>query len=516
MQIFSSPYPAVPQRDQSITERVFEGLKDRPNEIVLTNGLTGETHTAQDFMTAVKAIAGGLTQRGLVKGHTIALMAPNSPEWCMVFHGIALAGATITTLNPVYTEQEIQEQLIGSSAKILITAPESFETAKAAIKGTNVSEIFLIGSSDKAPSIEKLKGPPLESQAPVDLDKDILVLPYSSGTTGVPKGVMLSHRNLVINVDQSLTILPVAPGETTIAFLPFFHIYGMNILMNMYLAAKASLVTIPRFDLEHFLTLTQNHKVKRLLVVPPIVLALAKQPLVDDFDLSNLKELVSGAAPLGSEISSIVSNRLDCKMLQAYGMTELSPVTHCNPVNAPRLGSVGLTVPNTSCRIVSTETGADLDQDQEGELWIQGPQVMIGYLNNKEATQQTIDQDGWLHTGDIGYFDKDGYLFIVDRLKELIKYKGFQIAPAELEALLLAHEKITDVAVIGIPDTEAGEIPIAFIVTQGEAPSLQEIQNFLEPQVATYKQIQHIKVIETIPKSASGKILRRLLRDTIT
>jgi 4-coumarate--CoA ligase len=317
-----------------------------------------------------------------------------------------------------------------------------------------------------------------------------------------------------MNIDQTAKGAEFQAGETAAAFLPFFHIYGMTVLMNMHLACGGVLVTMPRFDLEVFLRICQDHRARRMWIVPPVALALAKHPLVDDYDLSALEQVFSGAAPMGNALSDAVASRFDCAMLQGYGMTELAPVSHITPLSTPRSGASGLAVPNTRCRIVSPETGADLPPGEEGELWIKGPQVMIGYLNNEQATKDTLTADGWLKTGDMAIIDADGYMFVVDRLKELIKYKGFQVAPAELEATLVAHPQIQDAAVIGQHDDEAGEIPVAFVVCQDPAPSQEEIQAYVGSQLSHYKQLHRVTFVQSIPKSPSGKILRRLLRDS--
>jgi acyl-CoA synthetase (AMP-forming)/AMP-acid ligase II len=274
-------------------------------------------------------------------------------------------------------------------------------------------------------------------------------------------------------------------------------------------------VTLPRFDLEQFLRAHQDYRITRSFVAPPIVLALARHPLVDSFDLSELRLVNSGAAPLKAELAAEASKRLGCEVIQGYGMTELSPVSHLTPPGWFKPGSVGITAPGTQTRIVHPVTGADLETGEEGEIWVRGPQVMTGYLNNPEATAATVDADRWLRTGDLGYMDADGHLYVVDRLKELIKYKGFQVPPAELEAVLLRHPDVADAAVIGLPDEEAGEIPVGYVVLRpGAAASPEEIMQFVAGEVAHYKQIRRLEVIDAIPKSASGKILRRVLRDS--
>jgi acyl-CoA synthetase (AMP-forming)/AMP-acid ligase II len=249
-------------------------------------------------------------------------------------------------------------------------------------------------------------------------------------------------------------------------------------------------------------------------VAPPIVLALAKHPLVDNFDLGALKQVMSAAAPLKEDLAAACAERLNCEVAQGYGMTELSPASHLTPPGWFRPGSVGVTAPNTETRIVDPASGADLGPEEDGEICVRGPQVMKGYLNNPQATAAMIEPDGWLHTGDLGHLDADGHLYVVDRLKELIKYKGFQVPPAELEAVLLRHPEVTDAAVVGLPDEEAGEIPVGYVTLRPGSPaSPEEIMQFAAAQVASYKQIRRLEVVETIPKSASGKILRRVLRD---
>jgi acyl-CoA synthetase (AMP-forming)/AMP-acid ligase II len=325
---------------------------------------------------------------------------------------------------------------------------------------------------------------------------------------------MLTHRNLVANLVQGEAALGVEQGEVAVAVLPFFHIYGMQVLMNAVLYAGATSVTMPRFDLEEFLRIIQDHSVTKAYLVPPIVLALAKHPLVDNYDLSSLKSVFSGAAPLSAELALAASERVGCEVVQGYGLTETSPVTHATPKGEFKPGSIGLALPNTECRVVDPVSGEDLGVDEDGEIWIRGPQVMKGYLNEPEATAAAIDEDGWLRTGDIGHFDSEGHWYIVDRLKELIKYKGFQVAPAELEGLLLTHPAVADAAVIPVADEEAGEVPKGFVVLKADSQATpQELMDFVAEHVAHYKKIRVLEIIDEIPKSASGKILRRVLKD---
>lgn len=514
MTIITSRFPDVEITTQSVTERVFAGID--PERTVLIDGPSGRQMTGAEFIGAVKSLAGGLTERGFAPGKVLALMAPNIPEYCVVFHGAAWAGGTVTTVNPTYTVHEVKHQLLDSDAAILVVVAPFLDTARAAVEGTNVQEIIVIGEAEGALTLTDVMGPPLESQAPVDVEEHVVALPYSSGTTGLPKGVMLTHRNLAVNIDQSLVPADVRPGELTVAFLPFFHIYGLEVLMNIYLSAGGGLVTMPRFDLQQFLDLASKHRTPRLWIVPPVALALAKHPLVESYDLSFIEQVNSAAAPLGADVAEAMGARLGTNATQGYGMTELSPVSHVSPQGKGKPGASGVAISNTLSRIVDPETGQDLPLGEDGELWVKGPQVMKGYLNNPKATAETIVEDGWLRTGDIGHFDEDGYLYVTDRLKELIKYKGFQVAPAELEAEILTHHEIADVAVIGVPDDEAGELPMAFVVpAPGSNPTLETLQGYLEGRLSHYKQIRRMEVVEEIPKSAAGKILRRLLRDRV-
>lgn len=514
MIIHRSPLPDVAIPDVTITDYVLREAARVPDRPALIDGPSGRTYTYAQLSGAIAAFAGGLQARGLGPGSTIALMSPNIPEFAIVFHGAAVAGVAVSTINPTYTAEEVAFQLKDSGSQMLITIAMFADTAIQAAKDAGVADIFIIGDPPESlKSFTELMAAPI-TQVSVEPGEQIVVLPYSSGTTGFPKGVMLTHTNLVANLVQCEEALNVEDGEVVLAVLPFFHIYGMQVLMNFFLSRGSTIVTVPRFDLEQCLDLIQKHRITRLFAVPPIVLALAKHPIIDNYDLSSLKQVFSGAAPLGAELAQEAAARIDCEVVQGYGMTEMSPVSHVTRMGDFKPGTCGVTVANTECRIVDAEGGEDQGVGAVGELWVRGPQVMKGYLNNPEATALTIDKDGWLHTGDVAFIDEDGHMTIVDRVKELIKYKGFQIAPAELEALLLTNPNIADAAVVGVPDDEAGERPRAFIVVKaGQQVSADDITEFTAQHVATYKVIHDVVFTEEIPKSASGKILRRMLRD---
>ena len=515
--IHHSAFPDVEIPAHPLTTFVFAQAAERADQPAFIDGPSGRVVTYGELVDSIQRLAGGLVAKGFGPGHVLAIMAPNVPDYAVVFHGVAMTGGTITTVNPTYTSHEVHHQLTDAGATILVTVPMFVDTARAAAVDTKVEEIFVLGGdadgdADTQP-FSVLMGEPLLEHVAVDLD-DVVVLPYSSGTTGLSKGVMLTHRNLVSNIVQVVGPAELSDSDTIVAVLPFFHIYGMQVLMNCGLTAGATIVTMPRFDLAEFLQLHQDHGITRSFVAPPIVVALAKHPSVDDFDLSKLVQVFSGAAPLSADLAVEAGARLGCEIVQGYGMTELSPVTHLTPPGGFKPGSVGVTVPNTEMMILDPATGEQLGIEADGEVCVRGPQVMKGYLNNPTATESTIDRDGWLHTGDVGRVDADGHLYIVDRLKELIKYKGFQVPPAELEALLLTHPAVADAAVIGVPDDEAGEIPVGFVALKpGHQATADDIKSFVAERVATYKRLQTVTFVEAIPKSASGKILRRLLRD---
>ena len=511
--IHTSPLPDVDIPYQSITDCVFASATDHADEVAITDG-AASSYTFSELHSAVGSLGGGLSSRGVGPGTTVAILAPNVPEYAIVFHGVALAGGTVTTINPTYSPEEVRFQLTDASASSLVTIPMFLDTAKAAAEGTGVEEVVVMGQADGATPLESLFGEPID-QVPVDYAEHVVVLPYSSGTTGLPKGVMLTHRNLVANIAQMEHVFTPTGGEVALAALPFFHIYGMQVLMNMLIAFGVRVVTMPRFDMVHALELVQDQRITRFFAVPPMVLGLARHPAVDDYDLSSIKQIFSGAAPLGADLAAAAAARVGCEVVQGYGMTELSPVSHCTPEGQFRPGTSGVTISNTEIRIVDPETGADLDVGGRGELLVRGPQVMRGYLNNPDASAETLHAGGWLHTGDVAVLDGEGHVSIVDRIKELIKYKGFQVPPAELEAVLVTHPAVADAAVIGVPDDEAGELPKAFITLApgAGAPTLEDLQSHVAEHLAAYKQVRAFEVLEAIPKSASGKILRRELRD---
>ncbi len=513
--IFTSPYEPATIPEVALTPFVLQGVHERADKPALIDGPSGRTLTYGQLAGASRLVAAGLHQRGMQKGDVFATYSPNLPEYAVAFHAVSTLGGINTTINPLYTADELAYQLKDAGAKYLLTIPQFVDKALKAAEQAGVEEVFVFGEAEGAtPFASLMENDGQVPEVAIDPRQDLVAMPYSSGTTGLPKGVMLTHHNLVANICQTVGVEEISDDDKLVGVLPFFHIYGLMVILNASLYHGATVITMPRFELEQFLGLIQDHGITRLNLVTPIMLALANHPLVEQYDLSSINMIVSGAAPLSEELATAVAQRLGCRVKQGYGLTETSPVTHVNPDDPARIkpGAVGTVIRNTECKIIDTQTEEELGVNQEGEVLIRGPQVMKGYLNNPEATAATIGNEGWLRTGDIGYVDEDGYLYVVDRVKELIKYKAYQVAPAELEALLLTHAAIADVAVIPSPDEEAGEVPKAFVVLKsGATATAEEIMSFVAERVAPTKKIRRLEFTDEIPKALSGKILRRVL-----
>ncbi len=510
--IFGSPHSAVTIPEQHLTDYVLRFANALAEKPALIDGPTGCFISYQELKKQVIRLATGLSTQGLRKGDVFAILSPNLPEFVLGFHAAALLGATTTMVPPLFTYNEINAQLKDSGVSYLLTTASLMSKAQNAIADTNVKKLFVIGEAEGATSLESL----LNNEGniptvPINLQEDVVALPYSSGTTGFPKGVMLTHRNLVAMLAQMEAIESFDQNDVIVCVVPMYHLYGLHLVANLGLSQGATVVTLPRFDLDEFLKVIETYQVTVAPVVPPIVLALARSPKVKEYSLSSLRLIQCGAATLADNVAQACSNRLGCDIRYGYGLTEVSPLSHVSSPNREKRkrGSVGYCLPNTECKIVALN-GSELGPEQKGEICVRGPQVMKGYLGNPEATAEMIDKDGWLRTGDIGYVDGDGSLFVIDRLKELIKYKGRQVAPAELEAVLLSHPAVADAGVIPVENEEAGEIPKAYVVLKGEATG-DEIMEFVASRVAPHKRVREVEFTNEIPKSPAGKILRRLL-----
>ncbi|HEX8354493.1 MAG TPA: AMP-binding protein, partial [Pyrinomonadaceae bacterium] len=386
---FRSPFPEVEIPDVPLTEFVFSRASRHADRPALVDGLSGRALTYGQLRASVRAAAAGLARRGFVKGDVLALYSPNLPEYVVAFHAVATLGGVVTTVNTLYTVEEVRSQLKDSGAKYLVTVPTLVERAREAAAGAGLRELFVFGEAEGAtPFASLLEGGGDPPAVEIDPGEDLVALPYSSGTTGVCKGVMLTHRNLVANLAQTRGAGHDWGDETLVCVLPLFHIYGMVAIMSHGLYCGATVVTLPRFDFEQLLRTMRDYRVTFAHLVPPIILALSKSPLVDSYDLSALGTVFSGAAPLGAELARACSERLGCVVVQGYGMTETSPATHLSSKEHNKPGSVGLCVPGMECRLVSVETGEDVGVGERGEILVRGPQVMKGYLNRPEATAQ--------------------------------------------------------------------------------------------------------------------------------
>ncbi|NUS40207.1 MAG: AMP-binding protein, partial [Terrabacter sp.] len=490
--VIRSPHADVEIPDVTLHEFLFASLDDADRgRVALVDGPSGATTTYGELRDRVDAIAGAFAARGLGVGDVVALHSPLVPAFVAIFHGLLRAGITVTTINALASGREVAKQLGSSGAKALVTVSALLPAAEAGADavGMAAADVVVLDGADGHPSLgELLAGRHAAPDVVFDPRTHLAVLPYSSGTTGLPKGVMLTHRNLVANVVQTEAYLPLTRDDVIPAVLPFFHIYGMTVLMNGAIYQRSTLVTLPRFDLAEYLRVVEQHRATVLFVAPPIALALAKHPAAAGRDLSSVRMLMSGAAPFDEHLAEAVARRLPgARVLQGYGMSEMSPVSHVVPVDRTDIspGTVGLLVPNMLARVVDPATGEAIAQPTEGvsapgELLCAGPNVMVGYLADEQATRDTLEPDGFLHTGDIVTVDSDGAFTVVDRLKELIKHKGYQVAPAELEALLLTHPEIADAAVIGVPDPESGEVPKAFVVrAEGSTLDADDVQAFV-------------------------------------
>ena len=525
--VVRSPYPDATIPDCSLYHHVFSQSDKHGTKVAIVDGVTGREYSYNELHESVVNFSSGLNRLGFEKGDVLALCALNCPQYATIFFGVLASGGVVTTCNPAYTAEELAYQFKNSGAKYVATMAAFQPSVKKAADMVGIGTIIMIDDHPvKEHGYVSYQSLVTDSgsrfvEHKVDAKNDIAVLPYSSGTTGLPKGVMLTHHNLVANTCQfhhpeymDLSF----DGCTLLGLLPFFHIYGMEVTLVSALWQGAKLVTLPKFDPALFLSVIQKNNINLAHLVPPVILFLAKHPDVDKY-VSSLRYLFSGAAPLGGELLKSASARLprQCVIRQAYGLTEASPVTHVLPLifGMSKPGSVGVPVLNQLVKVVGVDSGNDLPTGQEGEIYIKGPNVMKGYLNQPDATNKTLTKDGWLKTGDIGYFDQDGFFYITDRLKELIKVKGLQVAPAELEALLQNHPKVADAAVIGVPHERHGEAPRAFVVKRDTSLTEKELIDYVASHLSEHKHLTGgVKFTEAIPKTASGKILRRLLKKT--
>jgi acyl-CoA synthetase (AMP-forming)/AMP-acid ligase II len=506
--VIASRYTSQPIPETTLSALFRDTVTAFASRIALVDGPTGRSYTYQDVLDHSASIANALGARGIVAGDRIAFVVPNTPEAALAYHGAIAAGAVAMMLNPLSTADELARYFKLAPPRLVITVGLFVDAiAKAAPELPRI----VIGEPSFAALLGGSTQPP-----PIDIAPDaVAVMPFSSGTTGFPKGVMLTHRNLIaqfLAIEAVTDSDVIVPGAALIAVLPFFHIYGIMAFLTFGLIRGAKVVTLPRFDLEHYVRLVHEHQPPVLHVVPPILLALAKYP--GTLALPNVEAALSGAAPLSAELAAEFTRRTGVMVYQVYGMTEVAGASHLGSRRAGsnHPGSIGGLIGNCEARLVSLETGEDVATGERGEVWVRGPFVMKGYFENQEATDQTIDAAGWLHTGDIATVDERGDFYVVDRVKELIKYKGLQVAPAELEAVLIQHPEVADCAVYPKADAEAGELPKAAVVLKpGATATVDELLQFVAARVGPQHKLRAMKLVTAIPKSASGKILRRVL-----
>nr|AID51448.1 4-coumaroyl:CoA-ligase [Astragalus membranaceus]UWV84637.1 4-coumaroyl:CoA-ligase [Astragalus mongholicus] len=523
--IFRSKLPNIPiPTHLPLHSYCFENLSKFHHRPCLINGDTGETLTYAEVHLTVRKIVAGLNSLNIHQGDVIMLVLRNCPQFALSFLGAAHRGAVITTANPFYTTTELAKQATATKSKLIITQSAYVEKIKHFAKTNDIKIVSIDSSTEEEDVLHfSVLTQANENDAPdVKINPDdVVALPFSSGTSGLPKGVMLTHKNLVTTIAQLVD--GENPHQYTncedvlLCVLPMFHIYALNSILLCGIRSGAAVLIVQKFEITTLLELIQKYRVTVASFVPPIVLALVKSGESNRYDLSSIRAMITGAAPMGMELEEAVKARLPKTTLgQGYGMTEAGPLSislaFAKEPLGTKPGACGTVVRNAEMKIVDTDTGASLPKNKPGEICIRGTKVMKGYLNDPEATKRTIDQEGWLHTGDIGFIDDDDELFIVDRLKELIKYKGYQVAPAELEAMLISHPNISDAAVVPMKDEAAGEVPVAFVVrSNGSKITEDEIKQYISQQVVFYKRINKVFFTDTIPKAASGKILRKEL-----
>ncbi|XP_064603559.1 LOW QUALITY PROTEIN: uncharacterized protein LOC135468981 [Liolophura sinensis] len=514
--VVHSHHPPLNLPKEAFGHTMIEALTRGGNSQAIYEVDTGRQYTNSDLKDAMVMVASGLIKLGYKKGDVISICALNSAEYVILCLGVIAIGGTVSFINPLCSVDDLRDHLVDCKARAIATFPQFtpiVQNVRQALP--NLKDVIVFGEAEGCCPFSSLlsdDGSAFPDRVDIDPTSDIVLLPYSSGTTGMPKGVMITHSTISANIKQFIGAFPSVPEDRMLCYLPLFHIFGLMTSLSA-LVAGVTLVVTPRFD-QNMLSVLEEQRISILNLVPPVCMFLSKHPLAQQTDLSSVRVAVSGAAALSADLLEQFQSATGIQnTIQGYGMTECPiAILDCKPALS---GSVGRLLPNTRAKIVDVSDGRVLGAGEKGEICLQGPQVMAGYYGNPQATNDSLSQ-GWLRTGDIGYYNSDGYFFIHDRLKELIKYKAFQVAPAQLEAILQTHPGVRDAAVIGVPDEEAGEVPRAFVVTvTGVSPTEEDITNFVKERVSAYKQLRGgVRFIHEIPKSASGKILRRVLRES--
>jgi acyl-CoA synthetase (AMP-forming)/AMP-acid ligase II len=513
--IVESLAPAIDVPTATLPRYIRSLARERGDQLAIVEGPTGRRLTYGDLDSQIGRIAAGLVAHGFQPGHTLLMVAPNSPEWIVLALGALAAGGVVSGANPASSASDIAYQIRDSGACWVFTIESVRYKVREAASAVHRAPLVVLGDPEGPDISYHALAPCADPEPAMPEDPDALAaLPYSSGTSGLPKGVRLSHRTILSNLLQTSVHLR-EPSEKRSAFvltyLPMFHILGFALQTLLPLVEGRTLVTLPRFEPDSFLRAIQDFRITHLGLVPPVLHFLVHDPRVANYDLSSLKRVNCGAAPLGKGPQQQAAVRLRCIVSQGFGMTESSGAISLTRPGRERAGSSGELLPGTQARVVDPATLADVPRGSPGEIWFRGPQAFLGYHGQPEATAATITRDGWVRTGDIGYIDTDGYVYLTDRLKELIKVKGYQVAPAELEALLYAHPHIADAAVIGRAHERCGEVPVAYVVPRG-ALDVSGLRDWVAARVPEYKQLADVVICEVIAKTPAGKILRRELR----
>jgi acyl-CoA synthetase (AMP-forming)/AMP-acid ligase II len=514
--IYNSPFPSLDAEFATLPDLVREAAARAPDRPALIDAASGAAVTHATLAARIGRIAAGLAQRGFAPGDVLAVRAPNIPPWAEVALGAMTAGGAVTGISPLATARETAAQLTDAGASVLVTVPSLAEESRVrpARDVVVVGDVPETAGSSGSPAVTPI-GSLLACQAPAPGTPagpgHVALLPYSSGTTGLPKGVMLTHASLTAAARQLVSALALTPRDRFLALAPFAHVMGFVVSLSAPLAAGATVVTLPRYDLPAMLGAIERHRVTVIAVPPPVFAALARDPAAEGYDLSSLELIISGGAPLSPELHQAMAARFPGAAVgQGYGLTETTAVI-CLPARAANMpGSAGRIAAGTQLRLVDPAAGRDAAPGGPGELWVRGPQVMAAYLGRPQATAADLDPDGWLRTGDAARIDAHGNVFITGRLKELIKVNAYQVAPADLEALLASHPGVADAAVIPRPDERAGEVPVAVVVPRGTL-SPDELIAWVAERVTPHKRIRAVRLASQIPRTPSGKILRRVL-----
>ncbi|XP_047471309.1 4-coumarate--CoA ligase 3-like isoform X2 [Penaeus chinensis] len=525
--VFESHFPDVPLPQSPLTPIVFEEASKWGHKTATECGYTGRSYTYSQLVDGIMRWGGMLQRMATDRANpgTVAILAPNCPEYPIVFFGSIGVGATVTTINAAYTPEEIARHLDDSGANLLVVEGVMEPLAEAALKVLKREVPVVVNgpSANARPNLREIiadSNTPFADFVDVPLDR-VAALPYSSGTTGKPKGVSLTHSAIANNIamyhNPHTINAEKAEGdhqEVLMGLLPFFHIYGMCVIMSSGLCRGAKIVTLPKFEPQVYASVLKKHKISVLHTVPPLLQFVAASPAVAPDDLSHVHTVMCGAAPVPPAAAMALKEKVSRPIFfqEGFGMTE-TLCTHMTPKGEEKLGYCGKLVPHTRAKIVDLETGAALPPGAEGELCVHSPALMAGYHNNPEATSDCFDAEGWFHTGDVAVCDKEGYFSIVDRIKELIKVKGLQVSPSELEDILLRHPGVADVGITAVDDERAGEVPRAYVVRRNQDLSEKDLHTFLGSRVAPHKQLAGgIRFVEELPKNPTGKLLRRQLK----